>query len=373
MMKRAPRLSRREFLTLGGAAGAGLLLGGTGLLAGCGGPFSAEILAAGTPVDHDAVVAAARGRDLYAITHQALAGLGGIGTVVRPGESVFIKPNLLTAGLRRVDHTRTGEIAKPEVIVATAEACLLAGAREVIIGDGAQVHAFDWEELRTLDGATHLAAEVARLNDRYDHRVQLACLNRDTPGWDAVPARRMSFDTLLVSSLVMRADRVISIPVLKTHRFATVSLSLKNFMGVMPISEYGGGSERIGRYILHNSPGGLEGAFLDVVEAVRPDLAVIDGSIGCEGYAPWVRPGEGRTVDLRERLGDWLVLASADPVAADATAARLMRHDPWRVRHLQRAYDEGLGQLHESRIALVGAALDELQMDWEPAPRRAPG
>ena len=355
-------LTRREFLKLGGATVVGpMVLGGcTGLM-----PGGLDVPAA--PSLDTARVAAARGTDLYAMTRQALAALGGMQTIVKPGETVFIKPNFLTAGLGRTDATLTGEITKPEIVIATAEQCLLAGAAKVTIGDGTQVKQFDWEELRTLDGSTHLAAEVARLNVEYEDRVSLACLNNDSPEWDPLPARRTNLGQIYVSSLVARADRVISIPVLKTHRLARLSLSLKNFMGVTPIARYGGGSERIGRYKLHRAVGGLEGCFLDIVDALRPDLAIIDASIGCEDYGPWVRPGEGRTVDMRDRLGDWLVLASTDPVAADATAARIIGHDYTNVRHLKRAYEQGLGQARADRISLNGATLDELRVEWQPA------
>ncbi len=322
---------------------------------------------AGTPLTSRSTVGVARGNDLYAMTHEALERIGGISTVVQPGESVFIKHNFLTGGLARDNHVLTGEIAKPEVSLAAAEACLLAGAREVIIGDGTQVASFDWTDLRTVDGTTHIVAEVARLNRQYDDRLRLAQLNAESPAWDPLPSPRTALNEIYVSSLVARADRIISVAVLKTHRWANVSLSMKNFMGVPPIERYGGGSERIGRFRLHYVEGSLEGAFLDMVAGLRPDLALIDASIGAEGYAPWVRPGEGRTVDLRERLGTWAVLASTDLVAADATAARMINHEVDRVPHIQRAHEQGLGQAQRDHIDLVGATLNELRMEWEPA------
>ena len=359
-------LTRREFVRLAAASAVGAALG-PGLLSGCTGNLVAGIPGfevAPSPSTKPASVAAARGRDLYTMTHAALESLGGIATVVKPGESVFIKPNLLTAGLPRDNHTATGEITKPEIVIAAAEACLLAEAREVVIGDGAQVERFDWEELKTLDGSTHMAAEVARLNATYGDRVTLACLNSDSPAWDPLPSRRTNLGDIYVSSLVARADRIISIPVLKTHRFARITLSLKNFMGVTPIARYGGGSEAIGRFRLHYAAGGLESCFLDIVDGLRPDLAIIDASICCENHGPWVRRDEGETVDMRDRLGDWLVLASSDPVAADVTAARMVGHN--NVGHLTRAYEEGLGQTRPELITLIGATLDDLRVEWQP-------
>ena len=360
-------LTRRELLKLIGGVGAGLAFGGPLVLPGCAPAVPGVIPLPTAPSTFSARVVAVRGRDLYEMTRRLIAGLGGMSTVVDPGDTVFIKPNFLTAGLPRPNHTITGEITKPEIVVAVAEECLIAGAGQVIIGDGAQVPRFDWEELVTLDGTSHLAAEAARLNAHYDGRVQLACLNSDSPDWDALPARRTSLSAIYASSLVTRADKVISIPVLKTHHIARLTLALKNFMGVTPIARYGGGSETIGRFALHATYGGPESAFLDVVEAIRPHLAVIDASIGCEGYGPWVGSKAGHTVDMRERLGDWLMLASTDLVAADATAARIVGQDYTTIPYLSNAYGQGLGQARADRIALDGATLDELRVEWEPA------
>jgi uncharacterized protein (DUF362 family) len=365
-------LSRRQFLLRAARAGS-VAVGTPLLLSGCvGAPFDTLIPSNTAPkATARAKVGTASGTDLAELAHAALERIGGIARVVRPGETVFIKPNLLTAGLPRSNHTQTGEITKPELIVAVAEECLRAGASRVTIGDGAQVADFDWEELRTLDESAHLQELVAGLIAAYDDRVRLASLNADSPDWTAYPTKRCALGQIYVSSLVAEADRVISIPVLKTHRHSVLSLSMKNFMGVTPIAHYGGGSEDIGRFILHLN--GAENCFLDVVDGLRPDLTVIDGSIGVEDYGPWVRPDAGRSVDLRDRRGEWLVIASTDLVAADATAARVLGHDPAQVPHVARASREGLGQIDTDLIDVAGPDVATLRMDWEPAPRASGG
>jgi uncharacterized protein (DUF362 family) len=106
-----------------------------------------------------------------------------------------------------------------------------------------------------------------------------------------------------------------------------------------------------------------------VVNAVKPDLAIIDASIGVEGNGPTVG-SSAFTVDMRDRLGSWLLLASTDPVAADATMARIIGHDVARVKHLAIAHEMGLGEVRESSIEIVGDTLDNLRVDWlraEPA------
>jgi uncharacterized protein (DUF362 family) len=92
-------------------------------------------------------VAAVRGADLAEMTRAALAALGGIQTIVHEGETVFVKPNMVTLPWSARDYNpfRLGECTKAEIVLAVAEECLRAGAREVIVGDGSQMPRFDWD------------------------------------------------------------------------------------------------------------------------------------------------------------------------------------------------------------------------------------
>ncbi len=366
------RITRRGFLKLAaGAAGAAVVLGVPRILMGCAGEGATpKVLPTPEPT---ALVAAIRGNNLYAMTHEALEAVGGIHKIVNPGEKVFIKPKMVTlpwAYLGRNPFV-LGECAKPEIIIAVAEECLRAGATEVIIGDGSQMPRFDWKFATTLDGSTNLAAEAERLSSKYDGKVTLACLEVDSPGWVEVPTG-ISLGKVAISSLVTQADRVISIPVVKTHEWARLTLSLKNFIGITPLERYGWRNARDNtRRLLHKNdytPQAIAQLYLDIVNAVKPDLAIIDMSIGVEGDGPTVERGKSTTVNMKDRLGSWLLLASTDLVAADATAARVINHDVAYVdRILTMAHEQGLGAIHEESIRIVGEGLDNLRVDWLPA------
>ncbi len=321
------------------------------------------------PMDPTAQVAAVRGANLYDMTREVLEGIGGIGQVVHDGESVFIKPNMVTLPWAdTMDRFRAGELTKPEIVMVVAEECLKAGAREVVIGDGSHLYTFDWSYATTLDGATNLVEEAARLSAAYGRTVRVACLEDESPGWVDIQTGA-SVGSIAVSSLVTNADRVISIPVAKTHSWAQLTLALKNFVGVTSLERHAGwtgSSWDRGTTFDHNTPGAIAEIYLDVVAGVKPDLAVIDFSIGIEGAGPTTGHG-GQPVDVRDRLGSWLLLASTDLVAADATAARIMSHDIPSIVQLEMAYQMGLGEMREGAIELVGERLSDLQMSWEPA------
>jgi len=314
-------------------------------------------------------VAAIRGDNLDSMTRDAIDALGGMKTVVNEGETVFIKPNFVTFPWAQYNNCfHNGECTKPEIIIAATEECLKAGAREVIIGDGSHLPTFDWQYAITLDGSTNLVKEAARLSSLYSGKVTLACLETDSPNWIELPTIT-SHNKIVISSLVANADKVISIPVAKTHSWAQLTLASKNFIGVTPLSRYAQLIDNTwwnrGTFD-HSSPRAIAQVYLDIVESIRPDLSLIDFSIGVEGDGPSLTWG-GTTLNMKERLGSWAILASTDIMSADATAARIMNHDTKKVKHLAMGFEMGLGEIQESAIEIVGEKLGNLQVAWKSA------
>jgi len=316
-------------------------------------------------------LAAVRGDHLPGMTAEALQTLGGIEKIVHEGETVFIKPNMVTLPWSQsASCFLSGECTKTEIIVTVAEECLKAGASEVIIGDGSQMYSFDWRRATTLDLKTNLVTESERLNSKYSGKVRLACLETDSPGWVEIPSRT-SLGKIAISSLILHTDRVISIAVAKTHAWAQLTLSLKNFIGITPMEQYAmwmpSGYWDRGKILDHSSPQAIGQVYLDIAEAVQPDLAIIDFSFCVEGDGPTSGENNGTTLNMKDRLGSWLILASTDPVAADAVAARVMSHDVTQIKHLQLASKMGLGQIAESNINILGENLSQIQVEWKPA------
>lgn len=317
----------------------------------------------------NAKVAAIRGKNLGSMTRDAIDALGGIRTVVNKGETVFIKPNFVTFPWAKYNKCfHVGECTKPEIIIAVAEECLKAGAAEVVIGEGSHLPKFDWRHAITLDGNTNLVKESQRLGSKYDGKVTLACLETDSPGWVEVPSKT-PLNKIAISSLVANADKVISIPVAKTHSWAQLTLAAKNFIGITPLSRYAQLIDNTwwnrGTFD-HSSPQAIAQPYLDIVKSIKPHLSIIDFSIGLEADGPSKGQG-GTTVDMKERLGSWAIIASTDILAADATAARVMNHDTKKVKQLAMGFEMGLGEIREQSIEIVGEKVDNLRVEWKPA------
>ena len=319
--------------------------------------------------DENSQVAAILGDNLDSMTRDALDALGGMQNIVFKGETVFIKPNFVSFPWAQYNNCfHIGECTKPEIIIAVTEECLKAGAAEVIIGDGSHLPTFEWQYAITLDGSTNLVKEATRLSSEYDGKVTLACLENDSPEWVNVPSVT-SLNNIAISSLVANADKVISIPVAKTHSWAQLTLALKNFIGITPLSRYAQLIDNTwwnrGTFD-HSSPRAIAQIYLDIVNSIKPDLSIVDFSIGIEADGPTKDLG-GSTVNMKERLGSWAIIASTDIMAADATAARIMNHDTEKIKQLTMGFDMGLGEIREQYIEILGEKLDNLKVPWKPA------
>jgi len=300
--------------------------------------------------------------DLAAMTRAAVALATdgqGMSAIVSPGDRVFIKPNFTG-----MSPPHTGDTTKPAVVAALAEMCLEAGARRVTIGEAAGLGFIEVANFGD-DYFGYLRDAIADLNERFGteeepHPVR-AVDTKHGAYYVFVPARA-NMQTIALSHHAAEADVVISVPVLKTHMECLVVLGIKNLFGLAPPPVYDGPRHKLHQGFASGQQ--IHQVLVDVAAALRPALTVMDGSIGLEGNGPHHHTPGAYRVDVRDRLGHWLVLASRDPVALDATSTRVIGLDPERSEHLVLAHEQGLGEIEEAKIQIVGTPLDEVRMSW---------
>jgi uncharacterized protein (DUF362 family)/Pyruvate/2-oxoacid:ferredoxin oxidoreductase delta subunit len=142
----------------------------------------------------------------------------------------------------------------------------------------------------------------------------------------------------VVSREVLEADVVISAPKFKTHCLTLLSGAVKNSYGILA------GAEKSRLHAEARTPSRFAEVLVDVYAVRPPDLAVMDAVLAMDGDGP--THGRPRQVGL--------VLASSDPVALDATAARLAGVPPERVEHLRLAAARSLGTIAAEAIRVDG-------------------
>ena len=118
---------------------------------------------------------------------------------------------------------------------------------------------------------------------------------------------------------------LVSVPPAKDHTITRVTLGLKNMVGCLPASHYGG-YWTYKKSQIHAVD--EDQAVADLMLYVRPHLTVIDARQGLAGGHL-----SGRVPD--PPLGK--IIVSTDVLAADREACRLLGHDPDSVGHLRLA------------------------------------
>ncbi len=152
---------------------------------------------------------------------------------------------------------------------------------------------------------------------------------------------------------------IISAAVMKTHGFASVTLTLKNMLLGAPINDY----KTSDKGQMHKGPHGepddiIHFNMFHLAQEVYPDLAVIDGFTGMEGDGP----SRGTEVDSR------VALASTDAVAADVLGARVMGYDAKKILYLSAMAKAGMGQGNPEKIRILGNRLDECSYRFKNSP-----
>jgi len=271
---------------------------------------------------------------------EAAVGPGGLANLISSGDVVVIKPNL---GL----GTDRQQITDWEGVRPVVDRAWAAGASRVIIGEGMPI-GVGLEHYTEVGYTTHITnVEYLDFNDTAS--VPTYNVLAENGLWE--PGQ-----TLVMPQVYYDADVVITMPQLKTHMRAGVSLSLKNAFGVPPVAAYSSGGGITWRDLLH-SEYGIRKSIPHINVCRKPDLVVVDAILGGEGDGPWgTDPVEMNAV-----------LAGTDPVAVDTVCTALMGFEPHRIRHLAYAAYIGLGTDDLDRIVVAGTPLSDVRREFRPA------
>jgi len=239
------------------------------------------------------------------------------------GKTVLLKPNL-------VDYISGNHINTHPLLVSAAVECFRRlGAKTVLVGEGPG-HQRDTELVLLESG---FSDEMRQL------KVPFVDLNRDELVMTPLLATYTRMSHMWLPRAVLEADFVVSMPKMKTHHWSGVTLGMKNMFGVVPGAKYGWPKN-----ILHWK--GIQESILDVCATVPVHFVIADAIVAMEGNGP---------LNGHPRPLNRIVLAD-DPVAADATCARLMGLDATRITHI-RIGAQFLGNASTDRIDQVAEAV----------------
>ena len=140
-------------------------------------------------------------------------------------------------------------------------------------------------------------------------------------------------------------ENILHLPTVKTHVFTTTTGAMKNAFGGL-LNE----KRHWTHPVIHES---LVDLLMIQKKIHRGVFAVMDGTFAGDGPGPRCMVPHVKNV----------MLASADQVAIDAVAAKLMGFDPMKIKYIRMAHELGLGCGDPKDIEIVGDA-DAAKENW---------
>jgi uncharacterized protein (DUF362 family) len=295
-------MNRRDFIKTAIATGVALSLpGSTSMI------FSS--LEAAEKVD----LAVAHGVSPGGITKAAIDGLGGIKRFISKGDVVVVKPNM--GWDRMPEYAAT---TNPEVVSTVVRLCYEAGAKRVKVFDRTVVDPRRcYKQSGIADAASAVGGIVSFVDDRKFREVKL-------PGF-ALKSWPFYTETI-------EADKLINIPIAKTHGLSTLTLGMKNWMGIM-----GGSRGRIHQKI--------DESLVDVAMFIKPTLVILDAVRILTANGP-----QGGSLSDVKQLN--MVIAGTDQVAVDAYGATLFGLKGADLGYVIAGHKAGLGTMDLSKLKI---------------------
>ncbi|MEM2935312.1 MAG: DUF362 domain-containing protein, partial [Candidatus Thermoplasmatota archaeon] len=240
---------------------------------------------------------------------------------------ILIKPNL-TLDVAKQRRACTN----PEVIEAIIDA-IRSGGGQAYVGESSMVGC-----------DTMKAYEKSGLKEVCERKkVKFIDFNRCEPLKIKIDGEFLK--EIVVAKEILDFDKIISVPVMKTHVLTGVTLAMKNMKGLQYRNEKIKLHEK-GIKMLHVG-------IVDINVSFKPYLSVIDASYAQEGEGPVA--GNVRKMDL--------IIASRDIVSADAIACRVMGINPYEIYHIKRAEERRLGKIRD--VEIKGEKLREVREKFE--------
>jgi len=256
-----------------------------------------------------------------------LLDAAGLAARAARAETILIKPNLVNA--------HEPPVTTPVGLVAALVRYLrrVTGAR-ILIGEGTAAAEHDtWQVFESLGYVELAQSEKIELID-LNSEESVALTRPDCRRWPDMHLPAIALESFLIS-----------VPVLKAHTLAGVTLSLKNMMGLAPPAHYQQGSGWKKAAFHHR----IHEAIADLNRYRLPDFTLLDASVGMAESHLW-----GAT--CQPPVG--LLAAGSDPVAIDAWGCGMLDKNWQEIGHINMLHGE-LGQAEPLQVVPLGPQVSQ--------------
>ena len=254
------------------------------------------------------------------------------------GKKIFLKVNLVDW---RPDKPLCTD---PRFVDAVIQLMQKNGAAVIKVGDGPAITR-DTERLVQKSGIEAVMKK---------HGMKFVDLNIDDLVEVTNPLKFTGEDKFLLPQSVTTSDMLISLPKLKTHHWALMTASMKNLFGVLPGRKYGWPKN-----ILHIK--GIDKSIVDLVSAIKPQFAIVDGIVAMEGDGPLNGTG----------LDFGALIMGDDVVAVDTVCGSCMKLPVAVIPYLKIA-GMCIGNADLNQIEILGKTVADMQRNFEFPPTFEP-
>lgn len=280
---------------------------------------------------------------------EAIDLLGGIHTVTRGKNKIMLKPNLVADSV----YCTT----KVPVVKTLARLMQKAG-KEVMIGEGSAAalnfnvignETFKTKRKEILDGMQQHVFDTLGYSD-LARELNIPLINLHSGDMIEVPLKNgFAAKTVQIHKSLTEADLLCSVPMMKTHVLATVTLAMKNLIGLYPGTVYYSVRSWLHEQAAAAGSPGVAFEVLDMNHAVTTGLSVIDASSAMEGDGP----SSGPLVDLG------LIVAGTSPLATDMVGASLMGFEMDEIPVIVLAHKSGMMPVNINEIEIRGQRIED--------------
>jgi len=241
----------------------------------------------------------------------------GIKDIIKPGQKVLLKPNLLMNA-----KPERGVTTHPSIVAAIANEVRKLGA-EPYLGDSPGGVGRLYDSVLSATGMKEIGVPIVDFEGKGMRRVE---------------NRGGSVDPIYISNVVLGFDAIINIPKMKTHELTLITAGIKNIFGCVP------GLLKVRYHLESPTPELFSLSLVELFEKIRPVLTIVDAVESMEGQGP---------TNGRLRRPDVLI-ASTDTVAVDAVCSKIMGFEPLDILTTRIAAQKGLGEADISCIEIAG-------------------
>lgn len=266
---------------------------------------------------------------IIACIEKIFEDMGGLNKIVKPGMRVAIKPNLLMA--KKPNDAAT---THPSVVHAVIKLVQKAGGIATIVESPGGPYNIPLLKMVYSKTGVEEVANVTGAELNYDLRVEkIENLNA------------AYLKSLKILKPLHDADLIINLAKLKTHGYMVYTGAVKNMFGSIA------GLEKSEYHLRMSDSHQFANCLIDIYQAVKPRINIIDGVIAMEG--------EGPSAGIPKHIG--VILASSDAFACDYAALKIISVDYKKSPVMKAAEERGL--FDKNQVNISGADISSIKPD----------